>query len=137
MPMDPFLECPAEKQDHGNNRRGDQQQPPFADAAGHADACRQPDAGRRRQIVDVLALLAADDDAGAEKADAGDDALHDAAHIAFAVPDRDDDQRRGETHQRQRPHAGRLAVQIAVEPERCARKRGHSQPYGDLGGVQG
>jgi hypothetical protein len=47
------------------------------------------------------------------------------------------DLRSGEADQRQRPHTGRLAVQIAVEPERCARERGRSQPQDDLGGVHG
>jgi len=125
------------KSDHRDHRRADQQHPPFTDAAHHADGCRQPDAGRGRQIVDVLALLAADDHAGAEKADAGHDALDDAAHIAVAIAGGDDDLRSGEADQRQRPHAGWLAVQVAVEPERCARERGRSQPQDDLGGVHG
>ncbi len=86
--------------------------------------------------MNVLALFAADDHTGTEKADAGHDALHDTAHVAFAVPHGDDDLRRGEAHQCQRPHTGRLAMQIAVQPERCARERGHSEPEGDLGGVQ-
>ena len=50
----PFLKCPAENQDHRDNRCSDQQQPPFADPAYHADACGQPDAGRGRQLWTCL-----------------------------------------------------------------------------------
>ena len=83
-----------------------------------------------------------DDDAGAEKADPGQDALHDpaarrprrfwrrrnatiASSMAVASAD-----------QRQRLQADRLAVQVAVETDQAAGQRGDAKTQYDFGPVQ-
>ncbi|EEF24458.1 conserved hypothetical protein, partial [Ricinus communis] len=92
-----------------------------AHAHHHADHRRGPDRRRRGEATDVKAF--AHDDAGAEEADAGDDALHDAGRIGAdqvlrhvaAEPVRRitaDHRQRGRCHAHQAvgAHAGRAAV---------------------------
>ena len=78
----------------------------------------------------MQAAGAAQDDAGAKEADAGDDALDDAAHgvgmiaadIGAAAGQHHD--RRAERHKCVSADAGRLAVDVPVEPDHCAEHHG-------------
>ena len=106
--------------DGERDRDGDPYNPPLSDPAGNADAGREPGAGGAGQPADPEVMLGADDDAGAEKTNAGEDALDDAAggignlrafrrwigqhhHHGGGKPD-----------QTQRLQSDRLAVQIAI-----------------------
>src|SRR6185369_13001384 len=82
MAVYPPFKRAAKHQDHGGQRNARQDDDPFADPAGRADAGGQPDAGGGGQAVNLFAEAVVDDHAGAQKADAGDDALDDAADIA-------------------------------------------------------
>ncbi len=62
---------------------------PRAEPARDAERCRDPDGGRRRQPGDFLLLCVAQDDAGADEADARHDPLDHALHHA-AEARRDD-----------------------------------------------
>src|SRR5215813_2382776 len=78
-PMDCVFDGPPEYQ-HGEDQRHTQEQDaPVAGTACRAEAGTEPRAGGRGQAVDLTVLLAADDHAGTEEADSGNEALHDAA----------------------------------------------------------
>src|ERR1700754_1269346 len=78
------------------------------------------------------------DDASAEKADAGQDPLNDTAGgvgklrgVTRRVRQHHDHRGR-KAYQSKRSQSDRLAVQIAVEADQPARKRGGAQPQHDL-----
>lgn len=90
--MNHFFKRPAKNQNDDNDRRSEQNDGPSADAACGADARGQPDASGRGETVDVFALVAADNNAGAQKSDSGHNALDDAARVsATGLRDRKDD----------------------------------------------
>ncbi len=72
------LQWPAKhKQQEGNTKR-DADQSPVPETANDADAGREPDASRARKPLHLV-LVAVNDHTGAQKADAGEDALDHAA----------------------------------------------------------
>ena len=77
--MQPLLEPAANDQKHERNDEGDQNNPPLPDTAGDANASREPGTGRAGEPADAIAMLSADNDASAEKTDAGEDTLNDPA----------------------------------------------------------
>jgi hypothetical protein len=91
-------------------------------------------------VVDLLAGGTAQDDAGAEEADAGDDALDDAAHgVGMIAADigaaAGQHHNRGtERHQRMGTNTGRLAVNVPVEADGTAEHHGghHAQDGVDV-----
>src|SRR5579863_7165326 len=129
-----FLE-PAAEQEHGKGKhQADENEAPFADRAGDAERGGEPGAGRRGQPVHAAFLSRPQDDTGAEKADAGDDALHDAARRRN-IPGsgrRHHRERGAEPDEAQRAHARGLAVDFAVEPERGADERRQAEPERDF-----
>jgi hypothetical protein len=91
------------------------------------------DAGRRGQPVHVLAFLASDDHARAQKPDAGHDALDHAALLgAGRRVDRQNSQGRAEAHEAEGAHPGLLAMQIAVEPEEDSDQGRRAEPNRDV-----
>jgi len=78
-------------------------------------------------------MLRVDNDARAEEADAGEDALN---HAAASVGNsrmiggwigQRHDHRRGQTYQTKRLQADRFALKIAIKPDQAARKRGDAK----------
>lgn len=131
--MHPLLERPAEMKHHQRQDEPDHDDLPGADGADDAHAGGQPCERRGGQAVDVTPL-SAHDDAGADEPDAGGDALYD-ARGGGAVADLDGRhhrQRRAECDQAERAHAGRLAVQVAVDAERGAGERRRAEAQGDV-----
>ena len=89
--------------------------------AGSADTGGQPDGRRRCEAVDPLAAGIAEDHTRAQKADACDDALHDAAgggHILGVgrILAGENDQRGAERHDAHGPHAGGLPRRSRSKP---------------------
>jgi hypothetical protein len=78
-------------------------------------------------------MLSADNDARAEKADAGKDALNDAAagvgnfRMIGGWIGQHHDHCGGKTHQTKRLQADRFALKIAIKPDQAARKRGDAK----------
>src|ERR1700730_5568821 len=77
--MPPMLEPAAGAQHCDCDHQGDRDDHPLPDAAGDADARREPGAGGAGEPANPKMMLGMDDDAGAEKTDAGEDSLDDAA----------------------------------------------------------
>ena len=76
-----------------------------------------------------MASLASDNNARPQKTDAGNDALDDAAFVAAG--DRVDGQngeRRAQAKDAERAHAGRFAMQIAVEPDQDSNQGRSTKP---------
>src|SRR5712692_10423130 len=96
--MQRLFQRTAEHKNGEDERHAHENDTPLGDAAGHPDASRQPGTGRRGQSMNALAVDVADDHAGAQKADAGQDALNDPADgiDVAAARDRHDGQRRAE-----------------------------------------
>ena len=102
-----------------------------AEAAGDADGGRHPDAGGGGQALHVVLRPVLDDRAGAEEADAGDDALDDPAHVAdhhAALLRHEHEERRADRHQHVGAQAGRLAAPFPLVAERAAERGGEEQP---------
>ena len=77
--MEPALDRAAcdKKRERDHKRYRDNS--PLPGAARNADAGREPGTGRTGESVNPKMMLRVDDDASAEKPDAGEDALNDAA----------------------------------------------------------
>jgi hypothetical protein len=85
--------------------------------------------GCRGEPLHVMAFLASDNNARAKKTNAGHDALDYAAGIGAGYRmDRQHGHGRAETQNTERAHAGRLAMQIAVEPEHNSNQRRRTKP---------
>ena len=87
-----------------------------------------------------VAFLVFEDGAGAEEADAGDDALHDPAHgIGLGAGHlwHQYEQRRAKRHQHVGAHSGRLALALALEAENATQGRGDQQAHGDACQLRG
>jgi len=87
-------------------------------------------------------MLRMDNDARAEKADAGEDALNDAAagignfRMIGGWIGQHHDHCRGKTHQTKRLQADRFVLKIAIEPDQAAGKRGDAKAQQDLRPIQ-
>src|SRR5713101_6312827 len=77
--MQPMLEPAADDQERERDHKGDRDDQPLPDAAGDADAGREPGTGGGGEPANPKMMLGMDDDAGAEKTDAGEDSLDDSA----------------------------------------------------------
>src|SRR4029077_14148271 len=110
----------------------------MSETTGRSHASRQPDGGGAGQPANPEMLLLADDDAGAEKADAGEDTLGDAACRVGELAG-------GGGLVRHRPREGsaqpdkpevfqadRLAVQVAVQPDQAAGQRRDTKTQDDF-----
>ena len=73
--MQPVLEPPADGEKYQRDGEGNEDDPPLPDFAGNADAGREPGAGGAGEPANPEMMFGADDDAGAEKTDAGQDLL--------------------------------------------------------------
>ena len=114
---------------------------PLPDTADDADAGREPGTGGAGQPADPEMAAGVDDDAGAEKADAGEDALDDAAGGVGNNPDvigmdQHHHHGGGKADQTQRLQADRLAVKVAIEPDHAAGERRDAKTQYDFGPVQ-
>ncbi len=77
--MDPALDPAADNQKRERDHERGPDNPPLSDTAGDPNAGREPGTGRAGKPVNPKMMLGVDNDACAEKADAGEDALNDAA----------------------------------------------------------
>jgi len=118
-----MLEPAADDQERECDHQGDRDDQPLPDAAGDADARREPGAGGGRESANPKMMLGMDDDAGAEKTDAGEDSLDNSAGgigefraVAKWIRQHHD-HGGGKTHQTKRLQSDRLAVQIAVKTD--------------------
>ena len=139
--MQPTFKWAADGQDRKGDDEGDRDQPPLPEAADDADAGGKPGAGRAGEPADPEMAAGVDDHAGAEKADTGQDALHDSATGVGNNPDvvgmNQRQQHRGrKADQAQRLQADRLAVKVAVEPDCAAGERRDAKTQYDFGPVQ-
>ena len=137
-----MLEPAADDQERECDRKGDRDDQPSSDAAGNADASREPGTGGAGEPANPKMMLGMDDDAGAEKTDAGEDSLDDSAGgigefraVAKWIRQHHD-HGGGKTHQAKRLQSDRLAVQIAVKTDQAARQRGDAKTQHDLGPVK-
>src|SRR2546423_11914453 len=115
--MQHFFQSPAKGKQHESEQYADQHYAPFAGAARHSNAGSQPSAGCRGQSMDLFAFVGADNHPGPQKANAGQDALDDAAfstHIV-TIGNRQNSYSRTKSHQPKGPDAGRFAMQVAVQ----------------------
>lgn len=71
--MEPAFNAAAGYQDRKGNNHGDNDDAPLTRSANNSHACREPGACRAGQAMNSALVLAAKDDPGAEKADAGQD----------------------------------------------------------------
>ena len=77
--MEPALDAAAGDQKREREHKRDRDNPPLSDTAGDPNAGREPGTGRTGKSVNPKMMLRVDNDARAEKANAGEDALNDAA----------------------------------------------------------
>jgi hypothetical protein len=70
------LDPPADDQKRECDGEADTDNFPIPDAAGDSDACCQPGTGGASKPVNLGTMLSAHDNAGAQKADAGEDSLN-------------------------------------------------------------
>ncbi len=77
--MQPALDVTAGDQKRERDRKRDADNPPLSGTARDPNAGREPGTGRAGKSVNPKMVLRVDNDARAEKADAGKDALNDAA----------------------------------------------------------
>jgi hypothetical protein len=113
--IDRSLERPAKHEKDQHEHNADHDDLPLRNRASRAHARGHPHAGRRGEPAHVMAFLASDDNARAEKPDARHDALdHAALFGAGRRVDRQNGQGRAEAHEAERAHARRLAVQWLV-----------------------
>src|SRR5260370_39891180 len=83
--MQPMLEPAADDQERERDHKGGRDDQPLPDAAGDADARREPGAGGAGEPANPKMMLGMDGDAGAQKTDAGEDSLDDSAGGIGAV----------------------------------------------------
>jgi hypothetical protein len=140
--MEPALDPAADNQKRERDHERGPDKPPLPDTAGDPNAGRQPGTGGAGEPAHPKMMLGVDDDAGAEKADAREDALNDAAAgvgnfrmIGGWIGQRHD-HRGGKTHQTKRLQADRFAVKIAIKPDQAARKRGDGKTQQNLRPIQ-
>ena len=140
--MEPALDVAADDQKRERDRKRDPDNPPLSDTAGDSNAGREPGAGRAGKPVNPKMMLRVDNDARAEKADAGEDALNDAAagvgnfRMIGGWIDQHHDHRGGKTHQTKRLQPDRFAPKIAIKPDQAARKRGDAKAQQNLRPIQ-
>src|SRR5262245_13928535 len=110
-PVDRLFERPAEHEDDEHEHNADHDDLPLRNRASRAHARGHPHASCRGEPVHVMAFLASDNNARAEKPDARHDALNHAALLgAGRRVDRQNGQGRAEAHEAERAHPGLLAV---------------------------
>src|SRR5439155_19773685 len=103
--MEPALDMAAEDQKREREYERGSDNPPLPDTAGDPNAGREPGTGRAGKSVNPKMILRVDNDARAEKTDAGEDALNDAAagvgnfHMIGRWIGQHHDHCRGQTHQ--------------------------------------
>ena len=134
----PSLDPTAGEQQYECDPESDNHDPPMTGATHDADAGREPGAGGAGEPVNPKTVLGADNDACAEKADAGEDPLNDTAGsvgnfrgIAGWIGQHHD-HGGGKPHQTKCAQANQLAVQIAIKTDQAAGKRGHAKTQHDL-----
>src|SRR5229473_8247013 len=128
--MEPALDPAAgdQKRERDHDRGPDN--PPLSDTAGDAKASDKPGACGAGEPAHPKMMLGVDNDARAKKADAGEDALNDAAarvgnfRMIGGRIGQHHDHRGGQTHQTERLQADRFALKIAIKPDQATRKRG-------------
>ena len=140
--MEPVLGAASGDQKRERDRKRDRDDRPLPDTAGDPNAGREPGTGRAGKPANAKMMLRVDNDARAEEADAGEDALNDAAAGVGNSPmiggwiGQHHDHRGGKTHQTERLQADRLALKIAIEPDQAARQRGDAEAQQDLRPIQ-
>ena len=132
------LDGTADHHQQERNRKCDADQPPVAKAADNADAGGEPYAGGAGQAFDLV-LVGMNDDASAEKADAGENTLDNAAACVRQLAGFNrggtgdqHDQRGGQADETERAQADRLAVQITVEADGARGERRYAEPQDDV-----
>ena len=140
--MEPALDVAADDQKREREYERGSDNSPLPDTAGDPNAGREPGTGRAGESVNPEMILRVDNDASAEKADAGEDALNDAAagvgnfHMIRGWIGQHHDHCRGQTYQTKRLQADRFAAKIAIKPDQAARKRGDAKTQQNLRPIQ-
>ena len=140
--MEPALDMAAEDQKREREYERGSDNSPLPDTAGDPNAGREPGAGRAGKPVNPKMMLRVDNDTRAEKANAGEDALNDAAASVGNVRmiggwiGQHHDHCRGQTYQTKRLQADRFVLKIAIKPDQAARKRGDAKAQQDLRPIQ-
>ncbi len=140
--MEPALDAAADNQKREREHQRSSDNAPLPDTAGDANTGRQPGAGRAGKPVNPKMMLRMDNNARAEKANAGEDALNDAAAGIgnFLMIGRwfgqQHDHGGGKTHQTKGLQADRFALKIAIKPDQAAGKRGGAKAQQDLRPIQ-
>ena len=135
---------PQRPETHERDHGRDHGRPVEAGPARHADRGHEPQRRRRRQAADREAL--ADDRAGADEADAGDDLRRDARRIerdaarlrkrevAPGVRGDEREQRRSHGDEHVRAEARFPLAQLALDADDAAERGRRGEPYEDLPG---
>jgi hypothetical protein len=118
---------------------GDPQEDPLTEAADDPEHRAHPNCGSRGKPGDVTGRIA-QNHAGAEKADAGQDALDHAADrvrvvAEMAIGSSENESRGGGStkgHKRVGAKAGRLSVQLAIQAKERPNDQGGTQTQGSL-----
>ena len=140
--MEPALDRVADDQKRERDRKRDRDNPPLPDTAGDTNASHEPATGRAGEPANPRIMLRVDNDACAEKADAGEDTLHDAAGSVGNFrriggwASQCHDHCRGETYEAKRLQADRFALKVAIETDQAARERGDAKTQRDLRPIQ-
>ena len=140
--MEPALDPSADNQKRERDHERSTDDPPLSDTAGDPNAGREPGTGRAGKPVNPKMMLRVDNDARAEKADAGEDALNDTARRVGnsrrigRLANQHHDHRGGKTHQTKRLQPDRFAPKIAIKPDQAARKRGDAKTQQNLRPIQ-
>src|SRR5258708_181777 len=133
--MEPALEAAADNQKRERDREGGPENPPLSDTAGNAKARGKPGACGAGEPAHPKMMLRMDNDARAEKADAGEDALNDAAagignfRMIGGWIGQHHDHGGCKTYQTKRLHADRFVPRIPNEPHHAALKRLSTPPH--------
>lgn len=136
--MEPALDPAADDQKRERDHHRGSDNPPLSDTAGDAKASGKLGACGAGEPPHPKMMLGVDNDARAEKAYAGEDALNDAAagvgnfRMIGGWIGQHHDHCRGKTHQTKRLQADRFAVKIAIKPDQAARKRGDAKTQQNL-----
>src|SRR5574341_1611729 len=107
-------------------------------AGGGADRRRHPDRRGRRQALDVVFFSTFEDGAGADKADAGSNALEGArsvSDIGAAFNGDEHERRAAEGDRHVGPKTGCFAHYLPLEADQAAEQSGRPEPNGDTNQV--
>jgi hypothetical protein len=129
-----LLERPDRHEGYEHQHRSEDPDSEKPKADDHAHGRDDPDGGCGREAPDVGAVP--EDGAGAEEADPGDDLRGDARRVCAACEERLEahrsEQARANAHQGHGADAGRVAVVLALSPDRDGEDQGDDDTKGEI-----